>query len=488
MGRGKNTFSLAAGFNITGQQPIDSRLVVDNVADLYLADTWSGVGLYNGLVVAIKSTGSLFVLKDRDNYTETSSWVAVGADLSSDIASLDGRIDDLETFETAVNKKLDIADNSALEFDSNGALKVKIAENTENLINGLELDSNGALKVATYNLVAKTEANNGYAATYEFKVNGDTVTTINIPKDQFLQNAEFVASLSVDDATTYGLESGKPYLKFTWQLDTDSTLEGDQKVTFVPVSDLVDTYTAGEYITITNNVVDVNYTKIALHLSDTWKLADQFSAIAANTAAIGDSSKGLIADVAGVAANLDTLGTTVETLSTNVAAKFEANDKQLRTINTEITGIKATLDDCKVRGVDTTDAYGISLSLVDPNSEDDDTTATHVKVNVDLDTLAAAVIAKHDVPAPIAENIAVSAFGTTYTEDTNVQAVLESLDSRIRAAVSGGVTSVVNGFGINVNATDANNPTVSVKTSDLVVAGSALTVTDNKIDICWSEL
>lgn len=215
MGRGKNTFSLAAGFNITGQQPIDSRLVVDNVADLYLADTWSGVGLYNGLVVAIKSTGSLFVLKDRDNYTETSSWVAVGADLSSDIVALEGRINDLETFETVVDRKLNISDNSGLDVDSNGALKVKIAEDTENFINGLELDSNGALKVATYNLVAKTNTDDGYAAQYEFKVNGSTITTINIPKDQFLKNAEFVASLSVDDATTYGLESGKPYLKFT---------------------------------------------------------------------------------------------------------------------------------------------------------------------------------------------------------------------------------------------------------------------------------
>lgn len=117
-----------------------------------------------------------------------------------------------------------------------------------------------------------------------------------------------------------------------------------------------------------------------------------------------------------------------------------------------------------------------------------DNAAVVAKINVDIDTLASAVIEAADIPAPIASNIAVSAFGATYTEATNVQAVLESLDSRIKAAVSGGVTSVVAGVGINVNATDANNPTVSVKTSDLVVSGSALTVTDNKIDICWSEL
>ena len=422
------------------------------------------------------------------NPTDINNWVPVGTDFSGDISALDGRIDHLETFETAIDTKLNISDNSALGFDENGGLKVKIAENTNEFVNGIELDSNGALKVATYNLVAKTNTDDGYAAQYEFKVNGITTTTINIPKDQFLKNAEFVAELSVEDAATYGLESGKPYLKFIWQLDTDSTTEGVQNVTFVPVKDLVDTYTAGEYITITNNVVDVNYAKLALHLSDNWKIADKWAEINANTAAIGDSSKGLIADIAGVAANLGTLGTTVDTLSTNVAAKFESNATQFQTINTEITGIKATLDDCKVRGVDTTSTHGISLSLVDPNTGDEDNTATHVKVNVDLDTLAAAVIAKHDVPAPIASNIAVANFGPY--ENSNVQAVLESLSDRITTAAGGGVQSLVAtvGKGISVNTTDNHNFALAVNTSELVVSGSALTVSDNKIDIVWSEL
>ena len=178
----------------------------------------------------------------------------------------------------------------------------------------------------------------------------------------------------------------------------------------------------------------------------------------------------------------------MDTLSTNVAAKFESNATQFQTINTEITGIKATLDDCKVRGVDTTSTHGISLSLVDPNTGDEDNTATHVKVNVDLDTLAAAVIAKHDVPAPIASNIAVANFGPY--ENSNVQAVLESLSDRITIAAGGGVQSLIAtvGKGISVNTTDNHNFALAVNTSELVVSGSALTVSDNKIDIVWSEL
>lgn len=149
------------------------------------------------------------------NPTDINNWVPVGTDFSGDIADLDGRIDDLETFKNTVDNRLNIADNSTLEFDSNGALKVKIAEDSDTFINGIELDENGALKVATYNLVAKRDVDDAYASQYEFKVNGTTITTINIPKDQFLSNAEFIAELSVEDATLYGLESGKPYLKFT---------------------------------------------------------------------------------------------------------------------------------------------------------------------------------------------------------------------------------------------------------------------------------
>ena len=194
-----------------------------------------------------------------------------------------------------------------------------------------------------------------------------------------------------------------------------------------------------------------------------------------------DLNGGLVADISniqtelsGVKTNVSDLSTTLSTLGTNVSGLI-----------TSMNNVKVDLSNHKIYDVDSTVTNGIGLSLVTPEGGE---SATHVKVNVDLDTLAAAVIAKHDVPDPIASNIAVSAFGVTYTEDTNVQAVLESLDSRIKAAVSGGVTSVVAGVGINVNATDANNPTVSVKTSDLVVTGSALTVSDNKIDIIWSEL
>lgn len=462
MGRGKNTFSLAAGFNITGQQPIDSRLVVDNVADLYLVDTWSGVGLYNGLVVAIKSTGSLFVLKDRDNYTETSSWVAVGGDVSADLSALTARVGVVETAVAPVA-------NSGLEVSA-GALKVKIDSATDNALKVTE----AGLKVVApvYDLKSVETPDAQYASQYIFSKDGVDVTTINIPKDQFLKSA------------SYDAENDKLVFVFNTFVDGEYV----EKPVDVDVKDLVDVYTGSDYITVgSDNVISVNYSAIKTQLSSDLKsefaidtltggVAANLAAIEALQATINNQETGLSAVVGNHTAKITGLESSVSGIDTKVSNH-----------TTEIAGLKSTLSTYAVKGVDTTESHGISLSLVDPNSEDDDTTATHVKVNVDLDTLAAAVIAKHNVPAPIASNIKVNAAGS-FTEGTNVQAAIENLDSRIKAAVSGGVTSVVAGHAISVNATDVNNPTVSVNTVALIADNSALAVVDNKIDIVWAEL
>lgn len=470
----------ASAIQPTGAQPLDDRVVVATMADLIDATTF-GDAKYNGMLVAVVETQQVYMLVDDVNSTNSDSWVQVGTDFSGDISDLSDRVDDIETDVENLTAKLNVSNVSGLGVDDNNALSVKLVADSDNFINGLVATENG-LAAASYQLRKReTGVDDAYAAQYDFTAftpNGSVVTTINIPKDQFLKDASFHAT--AED----GVAVEAPYLKFVWDLDINEDLDGIQNVTYVPVKDLVDTYTSGEYITITDNVIDVNYTKVALHLSDTLKLVEKWEAIHANTTAIGDANSGLVADVAKNTRDISTNATNIETLTRNIGT---INDN-ITTINQNVNGLEAFDTVLKIEGVvnrvDNTASYGINLT----SEEVGDNGAVVAKINVDIDTLASAVIEAADIPAPIASNIAVSAFGATYTENTNVQAVLESLDSRIKAAVSGGVTSVVAGVGINVNATDANNPTVSVKTSDLVVSGSALTVTDNKIDICWSEL
>lgn len=111
MARGTNTFSLSAGFNITGQEPIDSRLVVGTLSDLTTQETWKDVGLYNGLVVAVTESSTLYVLKNRDDVTNPESWAAVGGDVSADLAELTA---DVEGLKTNIDQKVDKVEGSSL--------------------------------------------------------------------------------------------------------------------------------------------------------------------------------------------------------------------------------------------------------------------------------------------------------------------------------------------------------------------------------------
>lgn len=404
------------------------------------------------------------------NPTDINNWVPVGTDFSGDISDLSDRVDVVESIldDTVINNTpsgLDLTDDT---------LRVKIDDKNTNALTA----SPSGLYATSYDLSPVENPADGYASQYVFTkhgVSGDETVTINIPKDQVLKNAE-ILSVTEENLPYTGAKVGDKYIKFEFQ--------NNNTPQYLAVQDLVDVYTADEvYINMSeSNEITLDIEAVTNRVSQDLNIANLSSTVSGHTAILnGTNNDGLVAKVA---KNTEDIASVAGALSTAVQG-IEAN---ISGINNNITGLISYQTTLKAEGivnrVDNTKSYGINLT----SEEVGDNGAVVAKVNVDIDALASAVIEAADIPAPIASNIAVSAFGATYTEDTNVQAVLESLDSRIKAAVSGGVTSVVAGVGINVNATDANNPTVSVKTSDLVVAGSALTVSDNKIDIVWSEL
>ena len=331
----KNALTYGFGFNVTAAGPVDSRMRVNYLTDLTTVWGTSTDGVftpnpdapvYAGMQVIVNEQNKAYILKQQvaegytlddktqvvknglvynkaddapiaANPTDINNWVPVGTDFSGDIVDLDRRIDTLEYFNTnVVSKRLAVANDSGLATDANGGLIVKVAPNTDSFTNGVVVDSTG-LKVSTYDL----QQVEGNALQYNFIVNGETKTTINIPKDQFLKDVSFHATAET------GVSVEAPYLKFVWDLDINEDLEGVQNVTYVPVKDLVDTYTPGDYITITNNVIDVNYAKVALNLTETLKLSEKWEALNANTAAIGDENSGLIADVAENASDISKL-------------------------------------------------------------------------------------------------------------------------------------------------------------------------------------
>ena len=421
---------------------------------------------YVGLTISVVNDGAnnglYYIERIADANNATGLLVKIGSDSAADVANLQS---DVATLKSTVGDSTsglvsDVAGKAdaftagdGIDYTDN-VVKVAISA-TEG--NSLSVNSDGLyvavpeIEVPEYTLEAISNSDSAYASQYQLKKDGVAVgATINIPKDQFLKDASFHAT--AED----GVAVEAPYLKFVWDLDINEDLEGIQNVTYVPVKDLVDTYTAGDYIQISDtNAISLNLVKLSLDLG----LNDKFTQIEANTTAIGDASSGLVANVAKNTSDIDKVNTNVQGL----ASQF-TNLKALGVVNR----------------VDATPSNGIGLTSVE--TEDGSVVA---KISVDIDELAEAVIAKHKIPTPTASDIIVSAVpDSSFETDTTVQDAIINLDNRIANAVAGGMTGIMNGPGISVTG-QSTNPTVSVVLAD----NSALQFTDdNKIDLVWSEL
>lgn len=109
--------------------------------------------------------------------------------------------------------------------------------------------------LSTLSLAKVVSPATGMASQYQLVgKDGTTVlgVTIDIPKDQFLKSAEFIASATeADKSIDTSIVIGDPYLKFVFQTTgTDTT-------TYISVKKLVDIYVAGNGINITSNTVSV---------------------------------------------------------------------------------------------------------------------------------------------------------------------------------------------------------------------------------------
>ena len=130
-------------------------------------------------------------------------------------------------------------------------------------------NGDGVAKNLATNLYIKklATATSGYAATYQLQIGNGTGATaigdkIDIVKDQFLKSVAFIPKATAADVTAAGTNPGfaanDPVLKFTFDINTDgkTTPAESESVIYVPVKDLVDTYTNGNGIdTITSNII-----------------------------------------------------------------------------------------------------------------------------------------------------------------------------------------------------------------------------------------
>ena len=249
-----------------------------------------------------------------------------------------------------------IADNKAAADASINALVAKdnelsqtIADNKAAADASIADLENKIANVPVYDLQSVEDPAEEWAAQYIFSKDGETVTTINIPKDQFLKEASYVAAATAEDvAADASVVEGDPYLKFVWQL-SDS-----QATTYVPVKELVDTYTGSTYINVNGKQIVLNYdallAQIKIDIIDTinGQLSDLEDKDAELEQAIADNKAAADASIAAlsqtIADNKAAADASIGELSQTIADNKAAADASIGELSQAITDNKAAAD------------------------------------------------------------------------------------------------------------------------------------------------
>lgn len=326
--------------------------------------------------------------------------------------------------------------------------------------------------VAVYNLESVQSPDAQWAAQYNFTKDGSVVTTINIPKDQFLKEATFVDSATAEDkAIDDSVVVGQPYLKFTWEIE----LESGVSITYVPVNKLVDTYVGSDYITVSagtdNKIIALDYNKLVTDLK-----SDVVTDINASISEITDkidvidssitSIKNDIADLVTKDASIDaSLGELVADIA-DLVAKDTAIDSSLGEIVTKLGNVDTSLGE---------------LVAADKAMQADITKLKAAKVNGQAFTDNAGTLEATVKGINIQVGKAVESLGVT--ESTTIDAAIEAIAGKIDTIDTGVASVVSNDTVITVDNSDVKNPKVG-----LAISAEADNIIEAKADGIYASI
>lgn len=449
MARGTNTFSLGAGFNITGQEPIDSRLVVGTLSDLTTQETWKGVGLYNGLVVAVTESSTLYVLKNRDDVTNTESWVAVGGDISADLAELTTDVEGLKT-----SKQDKIIAGNGIDLNADGkTVSIKIDPTGS----GLELGPDGLKAVipeaAEYTIAAADTPTKGYLKSYELRKNGAKVgVSIDIPKDLVVTKGE-VKEVEKKDTPYEGAVIGDLYLELT--------IANQGTPVYIPVKSLTDVYTGSTYISVDAGVISIKYNNLKEQINTdlvtpvSGRVTTVERKVKTLETTVGNASSGLVKDVNNLKTNIDQKVDKVEGSSLITSEKLALIDTNASKIGTLETTVSTKLDNTAT--VNGQSFVGKSCTI----------NATHINIE-----------------GKIGDNVA----------GTSIEEVLSNFNDKITDAADAGVqsfggkTGAITVKGGNHGSTPAVNLTMSNNELQAIPIGVASSAQGAKADTALQNI
>ena len=451
MARTKGTAIFAVNFEPTGQSPLDARTVVALKSDLTTAATYADNNIYNGMVVSVLEDNTLWMLINMNDITNPSSWKQLDADAISDVkddlataqediielqagltaaevaiadlqSGLSGAQTDIATISGTVDTISDEVNEKVESVSGTGAISVTTGTTP---IVSLGLDNSGNVQF--------TQSESGLKASVE--IPSATVTGVkNDDKVLSLSGTELsatiglkytssggthtidltgvegqvIASINAADFIKDGMVSEVSFNPGTKKLTITFNTDAGKEPVEVDLTSLVDTYTAGNGINISGNVVSVKLDEST----------ESFLSVSEN----GMKLSGVQEAIDSKVSKEEGKGLSTEDFTSALKAKLE--------------GIES----------------GAEVNIIESIS------VNGVSATVDEKSASVSIDSK-DILIP--EDSAL----TGNTGDT-IDEVLAQIRNDLNSAISGGLTSVQAGNGINVTDISDNSQTISIKLSE----------------------
>ena len=409
MARNKGTFKFAATLEVQAASALDPRVVVGTKAELVNKETWPYEGetvyVYNGMQVAVVEEKAIYMLVDSSKILEAdySGWKRMDASAAAVV---------------------EVVDNLLSENPS-AALSAKQGKVLNDKITDL------ASKITSI-----------------FRFKGSKATL-----------AEIQAVESPETGDVYhNIENGGEYVYdgATWELLGLS----------VDLSD---------YAKTTDVNASIGSAKTELEGKITAATSDLQGKI--DTKVTAEEGKSLIET-----AKIDQIGqNTADIAAANQTIATKADQSALEAATGRIDAIETNVADIKVKDVDTTASNGVNLELSE---------AGVISVVANIKVKEVNVAPSNGVKLTLSETgeLGVSVDPTTFKEGvaydatdiktkadigdgaiaagTSVESALTALNNKITSAISGGLTNINAGNGIEVSGVSGNSQTVSIKVAD----------------------
>lgn len=224
-------------FSVKLKSTFEALEVKDSLALYWIAETselYKGDQLFGSGAIATQEAAGLLSAEDK--------------------AKLDALVVGSEAFElAAVDSTIKL-----VKVEGDMSIGVAISETPGNALvaveDGLFVPNIPAISVPEYEIEKQATAEEGYATSYKLKKTVDGESTyigdvINIGKDMVLQNA-ILKTVTEADVPYTGAAIGDPYIDMEFN-------DANVSHIYVPVKDLVDSYSAGSGIAISDNEISV---------------------------------------------------------------------------------------------------------------------------------------------------------------------------------------------------------------------------------------